>query len=372
MGVPMKSRMRVGLTRRLRGLARSLNYARYGVKLRINRWRGREFIVPSSFFSLETSGLCNLNCRFCGYGKKEEGRTVMSTQTFARLVDEAVEIGYRDFGMTPMTGDIFMDKEVGKKLAILEDHPAVRSYWFYTNFVLLTPDLIRQLAASKKLGPVMYISLYGHDSASFTHFTKRPDIQFRRLVENLNLAHELMASARFTVDIGFRSYPSFEWKPRPGDAAEANPLLRALNRLFEYPHFHYSGNILEYDSWSRLITQEEVADLGIEITDRSISPKIGACALIFDRQTVFADGVVNACHCHGLDRSLAIGDTRTAPLRDILSARNPAFVDLIRRQQAGDFPTACQNCRYYRSIYRKPHGIETVTLKQFMDVIGAR
>ena len=197
--------MNVAMDRNLRVIRRTVNYARYAMKLHLNRWLGRQYIVPESFFSLETSGLCNLNCRFCAYGKKEEGRTVMPTKTFQRLVEEAVGIGQRDFGLTPITGDIFMDKGIGDKLAILEEHPKVRSFWFYTNFIMLTPKLIDQLARSKKLGPVMYISLYGHDSASFTHFTKRPDIQFRRLVENLTYAQQAMAKTPFNIDIGFRT-----------------------------------------------------------------------------------------------------------------------------------------------------------------------
>jgi MoaA/NifB/PqqE/SkfB family radical SAM enzyme len=357
---------------RWRDVMRPLHRARRAVKLRFNRWRRREYITVNSFFSLECSGLCNLNCRFCGYGKKEAGRTVMPTATFARLIDEAVGIGYRAFGMTPMTGDIFMDKEIGQKFAVLENHPGVHSFWFYTNFVLTTPALMQQLAASRKLGPVMYISLYGHDSASFTRITQRPEIQFRRLVENLTLAHELLASTNFTLDIGFRTYPSFDWKPTPGDTTEPNPLLRALNRLFEHPHVRYSGNITEYSSWGGMIKQEDVADIGIEIRHEWKTPKIGACAVIFDRPTVFADGKVNACVCHGLDRSLVIGDTRTAPLRDIMSLRNPALVELIRRQQAGDFPTPCQDCKFYRSIYRKPRGEQTVTLAEYTDMMASR
>ena len=57
-------------------------------------------------------------------------------------------------------------------------------------------------------------------------------------------------------------------------------------------------------------------------------------------------------------------------LPEVLSLRNPAYVDLIERQQKGDFPDACRTCTWYKSIYfRKRRGEDPgyITMRQFRD-----
>ena len=53
---------------------------------------------------------------------------------FQDCVAQAVAIGYRNFDLTPCTGDVFMDRRIFKNLQFLEDHPEVDGYHFFTNF----------------------------------------------------------------------------------------------------------------------------------------------------------------------------------------------------------------------------------------------
>ena len=42
----------------------------------------------------------------------------MSNNFFIKVVNQAIEMGYKNIGLTPTTGDIFMDKEILIKLNI--------------------------------------------------------------------------------------------------------------------------------------------------------------------------------------------------------------------------------------------------------------
>jgi hypothetical protein len=62
-----------------------------------------------------------------------------------------VAIGYRKFGLTPSTSDIFMDHHIFRKLAFLDDYPGVEAYSFYTNFTIPKPKDVDSLIACRKL-----------------------------------------------------------------------------------------------------------------------------------------------------------------------------------------------------------------------------
>jgi len=81
-----------------------------------------------------------------------------------------------------------------------------------------------------------------------------------------------------------------------------------------------------------------------------------------------ATGIVNGCACRDTDATLRLGDLHQAPLKDIVSARNPVYMALIEEQQNGSFRPVCQSCDFYTSIYYKSDsyaGTKLQTLEQF-------
>lgn len=81
-----------------------------------------------------------------------------------------------------------------------------------------------------------------------------------------------------------------------------------------------------------------------------------------------ATGIVNGCACRDTDATLRLGDLHQTPLRDIVSARNPVYMELIEEQQNGSFRPVCQSCDFYTSIYYKSLSYAHTplqTLKQF-------
>jgi len=94
-------------------LIKSARNFKNAVAININRARGREFIpkgVPT--LSIETSSLCNLECRFCAYVKKSSAKVTMKDEFFRSCVGQAIDMGYRHFDLTPCTGDVFMDRGI--------------------------------------------------------------------------------------------------------------------------------------------------------------------------------------------------------------------------------------------------------------------
>jgi uncharacterized Fe-S cluster-containing radical SAM superfamily protein len=289
----------------------------------------------------------------------------MPNELFFDIVDQATEMGYDTFGLTPITGDIFMDKRIFEKLDFLEQHPKVVSYSFYTNFTVLDPDKARRLTDLEKLKELS-ISIYGHDEDSFVKIAESTPKVFRRLVDNLQALHEVLDSAKPDVQIGWRTYDSFRMNGK-----ESNDLTDVLAHL-KASHDVPVNITREYDNWGGIITQKDVQGLDILMAEETLVPKNGACSLIFYKMQVMADGRVNACACRDANATLQIGDLRGQRLDEIISGDNQIYMSLIDAQQEGRFNPICFSCTQYRSIYKynklyQKHTKSPVTLEAFFD-----
>jgi hypothetical protein len=96
--------------------------------------------------------------------------------------------------------------------------------------------------------------------------------------------------------------------------------------------------------------------------------KNGACVRLFTAVQIMATGIVNGCACRDTDATLRLGDLNKTPLRDIVSSRNPAYMELIEEQQKGMFRPVCRSCDFYTSIYYKSRsyaGTKLQTIDEF-------
>ena len=103
--------------------------------LNLNRLLKNEFIPnPKEHIYIETTNICNLGCKFCAYSKASTKKTSMPNEKFFEIINNATELGYDTFGLTPIVGEVFVDKNFLKKLNFLENHKKVKNYHFFTNF----------------------------------------------------------------------------------------------------------------------------------------------------------------------------------------------------------------------------------------------
>ena len=175
------------------------------LQITVNAHRGREYIPRrSGFLNIETSSTCNLKCRFCAYIKKQTPKGSMPNELFFDCVEQATELGFDTFDLTPCTGDVFMDPNLDSKLEFLDDHPGVKSFQFFANFTIPSPTDIDRLVRYRKLR-LMAVSVYGHDLESFIAITQSNEKVYRRLVVNLECLLEVLNRRRFDLQIHFRS-----------------------------------------------------------------------------------------------------------------------------------------------------------------------
>lgn len=74
----------------------------------------------------------------------------MPDRFFFDGIEQATDMGFRRFQLTPCTGDVFMDRDLFNKLDFLEVHPQVESCEFFTNFTILEENEIDRLVRLSK------------------------------------------------------------------------------------------------------------------------------------------------------------------------------------------------------------------------------
>ena len=162
---------------------------------KINKILNRSFIPDhKNIIYIENTSKCNLKCKFCGYPKRnldDHPLVDMDFENFKNYVDQATNMGFKNIGLTPVTGDIFMDKKIYEKFSYLEKNKI--DFQFYTNFILAKKEHLNDLFEYNHLKE-LHISIYGHNEETFKKFTESNSISYKKLIDNLIYLETLLAT----------------------------------------------------------------------------------------------------------------------------------------------------------------------------------
>ena len=319
--------------------------------------------IPDIFnnINIETSSVCNLGCRFCGYTKRDENRypfKVMSDEDFNLNVKQAEIYGFKNVGLSPVSGDIFMDKNISNKLNILEN-ANIEGYYFYTNFIATNLVQIDNLFKYKKI-KFIGLSIYGHDEKSHIKIAQSNSVSYLRLIKNLGYLYNKIKvnNFNFTISIDQRDAKNFNlYKDNSELSIVIKKIIGLKNKNIKY---EFETN---YNNWGGLIKKKDINGLGIDLNDEN-KFKVGACSLLFSRLIIGADNTVNACACRDANYSLRIGNTKKNSLREIISIRNKKYQEIINNHEKGHYPEICKSCDFYTSIYSKKHNLGLVAVNK--------
>ena len=316
------------------------------ISINYNYALNKEYIFnPYEWMLIETSGICNLRCKFCAYEKKVLQRIIMNDEDFCNYVNQALEIGYKKFDLTPLTGEIFVDKSAINKLKYLENNPRVLEYKIVTNLIPVNINDIDELFTLNKLKEIC-ISLYGHDLESFLELTRGRKNDYYKLIINLKEVKRVMVKKNSALKIALRTYRDYEFNVNNNDS----DLIRIVKEIKKNKNVFLVVNKI-YSNWGGLINESDLKKSNIKVAKIASAYKKGACSLLFNKIKILSDGKVNACGCMDANGSLIIGELKKNKLSDILSINNMKYFNIIKNQQSGYYNKVCKQCDMYRSIY---------------------
>jgi hypothetical protein len=183
-----------------------------------------------------------------------------------------------------------------------------------------------------------------------------------KLLSNLSYLNKKARDINFKLSFGLRTYKSFESLEKC-ESDLCNKIRNIINIT------NSNIQILKsFNTWGGLISAEDVTGLDMIINDPTRFHKNGACSLIFYKNQVMVNGVVNACACRDVNATLQIGDINKQSFKEIYSNNNKNFLKLISNQQNGLFNIICEKCDFYRSIY-KNYDVYGKYRKKFMNLV---
>ena len=276
---------------------------------------------------------------------------------FENTVDQAAALGFENIVLTPINGDVFMDKNIFSRMRYIENS-TIKNHSFYTNFIGADETAVTSIFSMRKLN-YLEISVYGHDFDSFCNITGRGREQYRRLIENLTVLEAQYSEKPpgLNIVIGLRTYRSFRF----GDHV-TNELLEIIDSLRNVGVF--VGLSSEVDNWGGAIDESDISSIEMDLMDGRFVYNKGPCGLPFDSIQITAAGKVNACACRDPLGSLVIGDINMTPLASILSADNEKWNQIILNHEKGDFNDVCLSCGFYQSIYDERRASDTCSLNK--------
>ncbi|BAY27372.1 radical SAM domain-containing protein [Calothrix sp. NIES-2100] len=284
---------------------------------------------------LEGTNICNAKCTFCAYPQMERAKETMPMQDFQRIIDEYVAMGGQYVSLTPIVGDPFVDRHLFDRLNYLDKLPGIKGFYFYTNAILMKPQISEKLLAyGDKLN--IYVSWGGFDRE--TYKTIMGVDQFNLVSQNIEafVEKKLKLCSSTVLTIALRCPPA-KWT---GDVWEKFNHWQS-QKLIKIDF------ITAYDSWAGKVKDEDLKQVGLEPV---IMPyKRGACELLYMKPIILANGKVNACACRDVEAELVIGDLKESTLAEIWAGKG--IEEIIQRHERGDFPDVCQRCTWYISIY---------------------
>lgn len=331
---PLKKRLKRSVHHWLNVISTEYNFRfrRQAVKEQLNAIRN----LPRNLH-IEGTNICNAKCTFCAYPQMERAKETMPMEDFKRIINEYVKMGGNYVSLTPIVGDPFVDRNIFERLDYLYSLPEIKGFYFYTNAILMKPQVSQRLLAyGEKLE--IHVSFGGFDRETYK---------------------EIMGIDMFDV-VRHNIEAFIDQKVRSGSAtgfqiALRCPLSKCTGDLWKkFRQLEREGvlkiqSIPAYDSWAGKVKEENLKKVGLEPTEKPY--KRGACELLYMKPIVLANGKVNACACRDVEAELIVGDLKESTLSEVWTG--DGIEELIERHESGDFPDVCKRCTWYVSVYNR-------------------
>jgi MoaA/NifB/PqqE/SkfB family radical SAM enzyme len=149
----------------------------------------------------ETVNICTNDCIICAHSVMKRKKNTMSLELFKKILQDYSDIGGGKLSMTPMIGDIFLDKLLIDRIKMISQYPKITGLSVTTNAVASDNLSDTELKYVLENFERFQISIYGLDDEEYEVMTRRP--QYSRMLKNIRRIIDISKNKRSIV-FGFR------------------------------------------------------------------------------------------------------------------------------------------------------------------------
>lgn len=272
---------------------------------------------------IETVEGCNLRCEHCISTKYGTPR-LMKQEMFNSIVDQATDVGFTRFALSPTVGDQSLDSLTKERIEKLDSVGA--KYHCFTNMTGAWWN-IRRVVEGAGLD-YLAVSVYGHDKESFKRNTGVD--AFDTFMANMDRLAKLKAPGKSIHFVVSNPPKKFEF------------LTSIVGRMIADLSATTSFNVTMTESWP---TENWAGRSGESVNNECAGP----CVNALTKHKATIDGRIKACGCFD-----SLGLTNIGLLSDGLSnvySRKNKRLALISSGRL--FPSSCKKCSTYTPINEK-------------------
>ncbi|MDP3052557.1 MAG: radical SAM/SPASM domain-containing protein [bacterium] len=304
-----------------------------------------KLLVKPSYLDIEITNTCNARCCFCPYKYMKRPKGMMSDEIFEKTVKDYVEIGGGRVELTPVPGEVFLDKKAIERIKFLRSFEEIKEISFYTNGIFLNNFDMEELLASGVNN--ITVTFGGTDREEYREIFGVD--MFDRVSGNLIKLGETNRRLNRPVSLAI----SFRTSKKLSLFTKTD-LFKALSRDFR---IDYQYN---YHSWGGLIKQDDLKG-EMRMSPLPVNKIKEPCGLSYSGLRVAWNGDVTPCWCGDIEIDLKIGNIMENSLIDIWKGEK--MINFRESFIKGKPPLICRKCEHYSGLdhFRNPESFKAAS-----------
>lgn len=290
------------------------------------------------YLRLETVNLCNNDCLICAYREQKRAKTHMSMEVFEKIIGDYVDMGGGYVSLTPLVGDVLLDRLLLERIAFLAKAPLVSGFGFTTNAAMAHRFDDEELSAIISPLQRLSISVYGINQAEYETMTQRKT--YGRMVEGIK---RLVNAASTQVSLEFRLLQ--KCSRRDVELWVENEVGVSLDKAI------IKTIITDYANWG--IFDEVNTPLPLDAKWFTFAPALNRpqCMIPLFAFIVFSNGNVSFCPCDNFQdvEELSLGNVMDQPLSKIYNSEK---AHKLWDWAGSGVPAFCQKCSFHMPMTR--------------------
>jgi len=292
-----------------------------------------------NYIAIESINICNLNCIHCNQKERGEKKTEksmsMSIDMFKDILNQCCDFGFTYFSLTPMNGEVFLDKTFIEKLDILENHPNVDGYHFYTNLTIDNNKYLDKLLSLKKIS-WLGISCYGLHFSEFERFARSTKTFYLNFKNNL----KYLIDNNININLNIPIYTKTKIHHKLLITSETYKLLFQISRMTNSMLFPRD----DFCSRRSLISNEVLESENFKLT-ANVKERPKMCQYFLTKNFISSTGIMIGCGCSGdIYFKTKIGNLNIQKLDEVYSSN--AYLNLSDHEH-------CKVCNSYEDVSSK-------------------
>jgi radical SAM protein with 4Fe4S-binding SPASM domain len=258
-------------------------------------------------------------------------KEIMPVRLFEKVLRDYSDMGGGKLSLTPMVGDIFLDRYLMKRLELVRRYPKITGLSVTTNAVLADRYTDKELKQILQAFEKVHISIYGLDDEEYATMTRRP--HYDRMLNSIKRFIQLSEN-KGKIAFGFRFLKNHT------DEEIMEWMMKNFRSIIPF------SATKMYSNWGNGI--DTSMHLPFEGEWLPCQRNIEQCLIPLFACQIFSNGDVSFCHCPDFDinEELRLGNITEDSLVDIYNSEKCSRLWKFDE----NIPEFCRFCTFFKPV----------------------